>query len=184
MVSKQRPDGTLTFDNSKDLLNSRTSLLSLFPFHPLVSLFLFRHPHPSLTTNTIFFYDSDSSLYESWYPFQFAVFSTAKLMRFPFSVPILSFHVVSLLNLQLQVLCRWILTVKRNYRPVIYHNWRHSLNVTQTMFAMLTVRILFCVLPLNCRSHKFHSQFPTYSVAHPFGDRISPFHLVSTLFDT
>lgn len=36
----------------------------------------------------------------------------------------------------LQVLCRWILSVKKNYRPVKYHNWRHALNVAQTMFAM------------------------------------------------
>ncbi|KFM65357.1 cGMP-specific 3',5'-cyclic phosphodiesterase, partial [Stegodyphus mimosarum] len=36
-----------------------------------------------------------------------------------------------------QVMCRWILSVKKNYRPVIYHNWRHALNVTQTAFAML-----------------------------------------------
>ncbi|KAH9644654.1 hypothetical protein HF086_011823, partial [Spodoptera exigua] len=36
-----------------------------------------------------------------------------------------------------KVLCRWILSVKKNYRPVKYHNWRHALNVAQTMFAML-----------------------------------------------
>ncbi|XP_011329812.2 cGMP-specific 3',5'-cyclic phosphodiesterase isoform X2 [Ooceraea biroi] len=35
------------------------------------------------------------------------------------------------------VLCRWILSVKKNYRPVKYHNWRHALNVAQAMFAML-----------------------------------------------
>ncbi|PAA54826.1 hypothetical protein BOX15_Mlig000681g2 [Macrostomum lignano] len=33
--------------------------------------------------------------------------------------------------------CRWILSVKKNYRAVTYHNWRHALNVTQCMFAML-----------------------------------------------
>lgn len=38
------------------------------------------------------------------------------------------------------VICRWILSVKKNYRPVIYHNWRHAFNVAQTMFSMLTVR--------------------------------------------
>jgi hypothetical protein len=38
------------------------------------------------------------------------------------------------------VICRWILSVKKNYRPVIYHNWRHAFNVGQTMFSMLTVR--------------------------------------------
>ena len=37
----------------------------------------------------------------------------------------------------IQVLCRWALSVKKNYRPVKYHNWRHALNVCQTMFTML-----------------------------------------------
>ena len=36
-----------------------------------------------------------------------------------------------------QVVCRWALSVKKNYRPVKYHNWRHALNVCQTMFTML-----------------------------------------------
>ncbi|XP_037094512.1 cGMP-specific 3',5'-cyclic phosphodiesterase-like, partial [Pollicipes pollicipes] len=35
------------------------------------------------------------------------------------------------------VLCRWILSVQKNYRPVKYHNWRHALNVTQAMFTLL-----------------------------------------------
>lgn len=35
--------------------------------------------------------------------------------------------------------CRWVLTVKRNYRneTVPYHNWWHAFNVAQMMFAML-----------------------------------------------
>ena len=37
----------------------------------------------------------------------------------------------------IQVLCRWVLSVKKNYRPVKYHNWRHALNVCQTMFTVL-----------------------------------------------
>ncbi|XP_048728565.2 dual 3',5'-cyclic-AMP and -GMP phosphodiesterase 11A-like isoform X3 [Ostrea edulis] len=36
-----------------------------------------------------------------------------------------------------EVLCRWILTVKKNYRNVAYHNWRHAFNVCQFMFATL-----------------------------------------------
>ncbi|CAI9740194.1 cGMP-specific 3 3' [Octopus vulgaris] len=42
------------------------------------------------------------------------------------------------LNISKELLYRWILTVKKNYRPVIYHNWRHAINVTQMMFCMLT----------------------------------------------
>ncbi len=38
-----------------------------------------------------------------------------------------------------KVLYRWVLTVKKNYRPVTYHNWRHAFNVAQTMFAMFSV---------------------------------------------
>lgn len=44
---------------------------------------------------------------------------------------------IFILDFFFQVLCRWVLSVKKNYRPVKYHNWRHALNVAQTMFAML-----------------------------------------------
>ncbi|XP_071480419.1 cGMP-specific 3',5'-cyclic phosphodiesterase-like [Diadema antillarum] len=36
-----------------------------------------------------------------------------------------------------EVLCRWTLSVRKNYRPVIYHNWRHAFNVAQTMFSII-----------------------------------------------
>lgn len=39
-----------------------------------------------------------------------------------------------------EVLCRWFLSVKKNYRNVTYHNWRHAFNVAQMMFSILTVR--------------------------------------------
>ncbi|KAH0615949.1 hypothetical protein JD844_026621 [Phrynosoma platyrhinos] len=36
------------------------------------------------------------------------------------------------------VLCRWILSVRKNYRKnVAYHNWRHAFNTAQCMFAAL-----------------------------------------------
>ncbi|XP_070767780.1 dual 3',5'-cyclic-AMP and -GMP phosphodiesterase 11A [Enoplosus armatus] len=37
-----------------------------------------------------------------------------------------------------EVLCRWLLTVRKNYRTVAYHNWRHAFNVSQCMFVMIT----------------------------------------------
>ena len=40
-------------------------------------------------------------------------------------------------------MCSFILTVKKNYRPVTYHNWRHAFNVAQTMYTLLTVSISF-----------------------------------------
>lgn len=45
-------------------------------------------------------------------------------------------NLVQQFHIPYDVLCRWTLSVKKNYRPVKYHNWRHALNVTQTMFAM------------------------------------------------
>ncbi|XP_071441726.1 cGMP-specific 3',5'-cyclic phosphodiesterase-like [Hetaerina americana] len=46
-------------------------------------------------------------------------------------------NLISQFHIPYLVLCRWILSVRKNYRPVKYHNWRHALNVAQTMFAML-----------------------------------------------
>ncbi|KAK3568504.1 hypothetical protein QTP86_008606 [Hemibagrus guttatus] len=37
-----------------------------------------------------------------------------------------------------ETLCRWLLTVRKNYRNVLYHNWRHAFNVCQCMFSMLS----------------------------------------------
>ena len=37
------------------------------------------------------------------------------------------------------VFCRWLMSVKKNYRPVTYHNWRHAFNVCQMMYTMLKV---------------------------------------------
>ncbi|MFT7799570.1 dual 3',5'-cyclic-AMP and -GMP phosphodiesterase 11A [Arapaima gigas] len=37
-----------------------------------------------------------------------------------------------------ETLCRWLLTVRKNYRMVLYHNWRHAFNVCQCMYSMLT----------------------------------------------
>ncbi|XP_054730274.1 cGMP-specific 3',5'-cyclic phosphodiesterase [Anastrepha obliqua] len=46
-------------------------------------------------------------------------------------------NLVAQFQIPYEVICRWVLSVRKNYRPVKYHNWRHALNVTQTMFAML-----------------------------------------------
>ncbi|XP_059488412.1 cGMP-specific 3',5'-cyclic phosphodiesterase [Neocloeon triangulifer] len=46
-------------------------------------------------------------------------------------------NLINRFHIPYHVLCRWVLSVKKNYRPVKYHNWRHALNVGQTMFAML-----------------------------------------------
>ncbi|XP_074647468.1 dual 3',5'-cyclic-AMP and -GMP phosphodiesterase 11-like [Tubulanus polymorphus] len=40
-------------------------------------------------------------------------------------------------HIQHDLMCRWLLSVKKNYRNVTYHNWRHAFNVAQTMFCMI-----------------------------------------------
>jgi len=40
-------------------------------------------------------------------------------------------------NVPQKTMCNFILTVKKNYRPVTYHNWRHAFNVAQSMFTLL-----------------------------------------------
>lgn len=53
----------------------------------------------------------------------------------------------------LKVLCRWILSVKKNYRKnVAYHNWRHAFNTAQCMFAALKsgkIQVCFVVCSLR-----------------------------------
>ncbi|XP_070174285.1 dual 3',5'-cyclic-AMP and -GMP phosphodiesterase 11A-like [Littorina saxatilis] len=44
------------------------------------------------------------------------------------------------LRLDLETVYRWLLTVRRNYRNVAYHNWGHAFNVCQVMFATMMVR--------------------------------------------
>ena len=47
-------------------------------------------------------------------------------------------NLVQTFNLETKTLCRWLLTVKKNYRPeVVYHNWRHGFNVAQVMSSPL-----------------------------------------------
>lgn len=46
-------------------------------------------------------------------------------------------------HIDYQVMCRWLLSVKKNYRSVTYHNWRHAFNVAQMMFSIITVCTLF-----------------------------------------
>ena len=36
------------------------------------------------------------------------------------------------------VFFRWLCSVRRNYRSVTYHNWRHAFNVCQLMFSIIT----------------------------------------------
>ncbi|OCT97156.1 hypothetical protein XELAEV_18009379mg [Xenopus laevis] len=47
-------------------------------------------------------------------------------------------NLVQTFQMKYETLCRWILSVKKNYRKnVVYHNWRHAFNTAQCMFAAL-----------------------------------------------
>ncbi|XP_040274201.1 cGMP-specific 3',5'-cyclic phosphodiesterase [Bufo bufo] len=47
-------------------------------------------------------------------------------------------NLVQTFQMKYETLCRWILSVKKNYRKnVAYHNWRHAFNTAQCMFAAL-----------------------------------------------
>lgn len=50
----------------------------------------------------------------------------------------LDLDLVERFHIDYEMLCRWLLSVKKNYRHVTYHNWRHAFNVAQMMFAILT----------------------------------------------
>uniref|UniRef100_A0A8C1ATU8 Phosphodiesterase n=1 Tax=Cyprinus carpio carpio TaxID=630221 RepID=A0A8C1ATU8_CYPCA len=50
----------------------------------------------------------------------------------------LELGVMQKFKIDYEVLCRWLLTVRKNYRTVAYHNWRHAFNVSQCMFVMIT----------------------------------------------
>lgn len=41
--------------------------------------------------------------------------------------------------LAMQTLTRWMYTVRKGYRSITYHNWRHGFNVGHTMFCLLQV---------------------------------------------
>ncbi|KAL1122469.1 hypothetical protein AAG570_002800 [Ranatra chinensis] len=40
-------------------------------------------------------------------------------------------------SIERETLYRFLMTIKKNYRDVPYHNWRHAFNVAQVMFAIL-----------------------------------------------
>uniref|UniRef100_A0A673L1M0 Phosphodiesterase n=1 Tax=Sinocyclocheilus rhinocerous TaxID=307959 RepID=A0A673L1M0_9TELE len=47
-------------------------------------------------------------------------------------------NLVQNFQMKYKSLCQWILSVKKNYRKnVVYHNWRHAFNTSQSMFAVL-----------------------------------------------
>ncbi|XP_046649494.1 dual 3',5'-cyclic-AMP and -GMP phosphodiesterase 11-like isoform X3 [Daphnia pulicaria] len=50
----------------------------------------------------------------------------------------LDLDLIERFHIDYEVLCRWLLSVKKNYRNVTYHNWRHAFNVAQMMFAIVT----------------------------------------------
>lgn len=50
----------------------------------------------------------------------------------------LDLDLIGRFHIEYETLCRWLCSVKKNYRDVTYHNWRHAFNVAQMMFAIIT----------------------------------------------
>ncbi|NXJ15612.1 PDE6C phosphodiesterase, partial [Odontophorus gujanensis] len=46
-------------------------------------------------------------------------------------------NVIEKFKVPAEVLTRWMYTVRKGYRDITYHNWRHGFNVGQTMFTLL-----------------------------------------------
>uniref|UniRef100_A0A7M4FG73 Phosphodiesterase n=1 Tax=Crocodylus porosus TaxID=8502 RepID=A0A7M4FG73_CROPO len=46
-------------------------------------------------------------------------------------------NVVEKFKVPPEVLTKWMYTVRKGYRDITYHNWRHGFNVGQTMFTLL-----------------------------------------------
>ncbi|XP_064632499.1 dual 3',5'-cyclic-AMP and -GMP phosphodiesterase 11-like isoform X2 [Lineus longissimus] len=49
----------------------------------------------------------------------------------------LDLELIERFHINYDLMCRWLLSVKKNYRNVTYHNWRHAFNVAQTMYCMI-----------------------------------------------
>uniref|UniRef100_A0A6I8SB48 Phosphodiesterase n=1 Tax=Xenopus tropicalis TaxID=8364 RepID=A0A6I8SB48_XENTR len=46
-------------------------------------------------------------------------------------------NAVDKFKVPVEVLTKWMYTVRKGYRDITYHNWRHGFNVGQTMFTLL-----------------------------------------------
>lgn len=55
----------------------------------------------------------------------------------------------------MKTLLQWLLTVRKNYRDVHYHNWNHAFNVCQTMFAIFQV-IIYLILSIVIFLNQFN----------------------------
>lgn len=56
-------------------------------------------------------------------------------------------------SFELEKLCRFIMSVKKNYRRVPYHNWKHAVTVAHCMYAILqNSRGLFTDLEVRARA--------------------------------
>ncbi|KAJ3591853.1 hypothetical protein NHX12_006984 [Muraenolepis orangiensis] len=49
-----------------------------------------------------------------------------------------------------ETLCRWLLTVRKNYRMVLYHNWRHAFNTAGFQETLTEVEILALIVGCVC----------------------------------
>lgn len=85
----------------------------------------------------------------------------------------LDLDLIGRFHIDYEVLCRWLLSVKKNYRNVTYHNWRHAFNVAQMMFAIVTVS--FVVFSQSVSYWREHFLVPSgNAMVESFGRNWSP----------
>ncbi|XP_059093820.1 cGMP-specific 3',5'-cyclic phosphodiesterase-like [Tigriopus californicus] len=98
---------------------------------------------------------------------------------------------ISRFHMDWTTVCRWVLTVKKNYRndTVSYHNWYHGFNVAQTMFVMLRKTgwesrfgQLDCLgLLVACLSHDLDHRGTTNAFQAKSNNPLSTLYATSTL---
>ncbi|KAM3862979.1 cone cGMP-specific 3',5'-cyclic phosphodiesterase subunit alpha'-like [Diretmus argenteus] len=62
--------------------------------------------------------------------------------------------VVEKFKVPAEILTRWMYTVRKGYRDITYHNWRHGFNVGQTMFTLL----------MTGKLKKYYSDLETFAM--------------------
>ncbi|KAM3859965.1 LOW QUALITY PROTEIN: cone cGMP-specific 3',5'-cyclic phosphodiesterase subunit alpha' [Diretmus argenteus] len=75
---------------------------------------------------------------ESLYIFGFSDFPSSELDLIKAGIRMFfELNVVEKFKVPPEILTRWMYTVRKGYRDITYHNWRHGFNVGHTMFCLL-----------------------------------------------
>nr|CAB3264734.1 dual 3',5'-cyclic-AMP and -GMP phosphodiesterase 11-like [Phallusia mammillata] len=144
---------TRMYEETARLAAKQQVILEVLSYHavapPTESLQLTQSEIPSAKSFDLLSYGFDDSLLSDYDTMRATV-----RMFIDMNIPE-KFHI------NIGTLSRWVASVKRNYRPVRYHNWRHAFNVCQSAFCMIKIGGLLNVfndyeqlaLLISCLSH-------------------------------